>query len=264
MSAPPRLHYADSTHTHLPADAAVVEDLTGGSLEDALARDPEGAPEAMERMAELLATLHSHTGPRFGKVAVVDNGGSSYGDSCEQRITEGALRSVAEAAAREPRAAAARRELEEEIHVLAAEVRPRDRHTLVLGELEGLMYFDVEHEHVFLRLRFGPHSDALRPPRPGRGPSAPVPPGHAHRPGLGPADPDRGRLPAPGPDAGDRGTQPPPGAQPAEERLLIFEPSHTSGSYLRSTARSFSGISALSVILMPSGQTSVQHLVMLQ
>ncbi|MEU0218260.1 aminoglycoside phosphotransferase family protein, partial [Streptomyces sp. NPDC006265] len=37
----PRLHYADSTHTHLPADAAVVEDLTGGSLEDALARDPD-------------------------------------------------------------------------------------------------------------------------------------------------------------------------------------------------------------------------------
>ena len=178
----PRLHYADSTHTHLPADAAVVEDLTGGSLEDALARDPEGAPEAMERMAELLATLHSHTGPRFGKVAVVDNGGSSYGDSCEQRITEGALRSVAEAAAREPRAAAARRELEEEIHVLAAEVRPRDRHTLVHGELgadhvlltpdghpalidiEGLMYVYVEHEHVFLRLRFGPHYDALRAP----------------------------------------------------------------------------------------------------
>ncbi|MFF7866879.1 phosphotransferase [Streptomyces qaidamensis] len=178
----PRLRFADSTHTHLPADAAVVEDLTGGSLEDALARDPDGAPQALERMAELLATLHSHTGPRFGKVAVVDDGGSSYGVSCEQRITEGALRSVAEAAARDPRAAAARRELEEEIHALAAEVRPRDRHTLIHGELgadhvlltpggqpalidiEGLMYFDVEHEHVFLRLRFGPHYDALRAP----------------------------------------------------------------------------------------------------
>ncbi|MFF6951450.1 phosphotransferase family protein [Streptomyces iakyrus] len=178
----PRLRFADSTHTHLPADAAVVEDLTGGSLEDALARDPAGAPQALERTAELLATLHSHTGPRFGKVAVVDDGGSSYGVSCEQRVTEGALRSVAEAAARDPRAAAARRELEKEIHALAAEVRPRDRHTLVHGELgadhvlltpggqpalidiEGLMYFDVEHEHVFLRLRFGPHYDALRAP----------------------------------------------------------------------------------------------------
>ena len=46
-------------------------------------------------------------------------------------------------------------------------------------------------------------------------------------------------------------------------RKSLF-PSHTTGSYLPSTARSLSGISALSVILMCSGHTSVQHLVMLQ
>ncbi|GHD10564.1 aminoglycoside phosphotransferase [Streptomyces violarus] len=178
----PRLRYADATHTHLPADAAVVEDMTGGSLEDALARDPDQAPQAMERMAALLAGLHSQTGPRFGKVALVDHGGSSTADSCEQRVTEGALRCIEEAARREPRAAAVRRELEETVHALAAEVRPRDHHTLIHGELgpdhvlltpdgqpalidiEGLMYFDPEHEHVFLRLRFGPHYDALRAP----------------------------------------------------------------------------------------------------
>ncbi|GGT69581.1 aminoglycoside phosphotransferase [Streptomyces coeruleorubidus] len=178
----PRLIYADATHTHLPADAAVVEDMTGGSLEDALARDPREAPRLMDRMADLLATLHAHTGPRFGKVAVVDNGGSSHGVTCEQRITDGALRCVAEAARRESRAAAVRRELEDTIHALAAAVRPRDRHTLIHAELgpdhvlltpdgqpalidiEGLMYFDVEHEHVFLKLRFGPHYDALRAP----------------------------------------------------------------------------------------------------
>lgn len=177
-----RLLYADATHTHLPADAAVVEDLTGGSLEEALARDPREAPRLLDRTAELLATLHSHTGPRFGKVAVVDDGGSSHGVSCEQRVTEGALRCIAEAARREPRAAAVRRELEDTVHALAAEVRPRDRHTLIHGELgpdhvlltpdghpalidiEGLLYFDVEQEHVFLRLRFGPHYDALRAP----------------------------------------------------------------------------------------------------
>ncbi|MDQ0751072.1 hypothetical protein QF034_005303 [Streptomyces africanus] len=178
----PRLMYADATHTHLPADAAVVEDLPGGSLEDALTRDPREASRLMDRTAELLAALHARTGPRFGKVAVVDNGGSSHGVSCEQRIADGALRCLAEAARREPRAAAARRELEDLIHALAAEVGPRDRQTLIHGELgpdhvlltsdgqpalidiEGLMYFDVEHEHVFLRLRFGPHYDALRAP----------------------------------------------------------------------------------------------------
>src|SRR5262245_43184379 len=46
-------------------------------------------------------------------------------------------------------------------------------------------------------------------------------------------------------------------------RRVILSPSQTRGSYLRPTIRSFIGISALSVILMCSGQTSVQHLVML-
>src|ERR1700683_5059835 len=47
-------------------------------------------------------------------------------------------------------------------------------------------------------------------------------------------------------------------------RRPILSPSQTSGSYLRPTTRSFIGMMALSVILMCSGHTSVQHLVMLQ
>ncbi|SES45991.1 Phosphotransferase enzyme family protein [Streptomyces sp. yr375] len=68
------------------------------------------------------------------------------------------------------------------MRALAAAVRPRPRHTLVHGELgpdhvlltldgepvlidiEGLMYFDVEHEHAFLALRFGTWYDRLRAP----------------------------------------------------------------------------------------------------
>jgi hypothetical protein len=159
-----------------------VEDLPGDSLEDALTRDAESAPAAMERLADLLGTLHAHTGPGFGKVALVDNGGSSYGTSCEQRVTEGALRDIGEIAVREPRAAAVREELDGTVRALAAAVRPRSRHTLSHGELgpdhvlltpdgqpalidiEGLLYFDVEWEHVFLRIRFGPRYDALRVP----------------------------------------------------------------------------------------------------
>ncbi|GHG95873.1 phosphotransferase family protein [Streptomyces lanatus] len=162
----PRLLYTDATHTRLPADAAIVEDLSGGSLEDLLHRDPQTAPAAMERLADLLATLHAVTGPRVGEAAPV----------------EGALRSIEEAAAREPRIAAVREELTARVRELAAEVRPRARHTLIHGELgpdhvlltpdghpvlidiEGLRHADVEQEHVFLRLRFGRHYDALRVP----------------------------------------------------------------------------------------------------
>ncbi|MFJ5301744.1 phosphotransferase family protein [Streptomyces sp. NPDC088350] len=178
----PRLLHADPTHTHLPADAALVEDLPGGTLEDLLDGDPAAVPEALERMAALLATLHSCTGPRFGKVALVDNGGSSYGSSCEQLVVARALSDLDELPARDPRAAAAHPQLAAEIRALAARVRPRTGPaTLIHGELgpdhvrvtpdgdlalidiEGLMYFDVEWEHVFLQLRFGHHYAALRP-----------------------------------------------------------------------------------------------------
>ncbi|ELS56093.1 phosphotransferase [Streptomyces viridochromogenes] len=179
----PRLLYADPDRTHLPARSAIVEDLRGDSLEEALARDPRAARLPLRRLAEALDRMHACASPAgFDKVALVDNGGSSHGTTCEARVTEGALRSIEEIAAREPRAAAAREALVEEIHKLAAEVRPRARHRLIHGELgpdhvlltpdgrpalidiEGLMYFDVEQEHVFLQLRFGRHYDVLRAP----------------------------------------------------------------------------------------------------
>ncbi|MFE2418469.1 phosphotransferase family protein [Streptomyces hokutonensis] len=177
----PRLLHADPTHTHLPADAALVEDLPGGTLEDLLDADPAAAQEALERMASLLAALHTCTGPRFGKVVVVDNGGSSYGSSCEETVVARALSDLDELPARDPRAAAAHPQLAESVRALAARVGPRtSRPALIHGELgadhvrvtadgdlalidiEGLMYFDLEWEHVFLRLRFGRHYDALR------------------------------------------------------------------------------------------------------
>jgi hypothetical protein len=79
-----------------------------------------------------------------------------------------------------------------------------------------------------------------------------------------------GCAPAHRPAAGGGGApvmlgQPGTAGVPAPRgRRVIFDPSQTSGSYLRPATRSFIGISALSVILMFSGQTSVQHLVMLQ
>ncbi|WP_262055861.1 phosphotransferase family protein [Streptomyces sp. STR69] len=179
----PRLLHTDRTHTHLPADVAIVEDLPGGTLEDLLDGDLPAVPkaEALERTAALLDTLHACTGPRFGKIAVVDNGGSSYGGSCEGIVVARALCALDELIAREPRVAAVQSQLADRLGALAARVRPRaEPPALIHGELgpdhvrvtpdgdlalidiEGLMYFDVEWEHVFLDLRFGHHYDALR------------------------------------------------------------------------------------------------------
>ncbi|MGW5425955.1 phosphotransferase [Streptomyces sp. NPDC004059] len=168
-------------HMDPEATAAVVEDLPGGSLEEALRRDPDAAGPALRELAEALRTLRGCRSAGYGKVALVDGSGTSYGDSCARLVTDRALSDIAETAVRDPRAAAARERLEDVVRRLAEEVRPRTAgHSLVHGELgpdhvlldadgrpalidvEGLMYFDAEWEHVFLRLRFGPHYDALR------------------------------------------------------------------------------------------------------
>ena len=156
---------------HVGRDTAVAEDVTGGTLEDALRRDPRHP--ALDRLAEALTVMHGQESPRDGKVALVDAGGVSHGTSCEQVVHEGALRELARGVALEPRLAAVREPLAERIESLYQAVRPRQRHALIHGELgadhvlltvdgepvlidvEGVMYFDLEHEHVFLHLRFG-------------------------------------------------------------------------------------------------------------
>ncbi|MFF2383391.1 phosphotransferase family protein [Streptomyces sp. NPDC058108] len=174
----PAVRLVDRDGAGYPADLAIVEDLRGENLEELLARDPRAAAPVMARLAESLEAMRSHRAPAYGKVAVVDGGGSSRGTSCEGVVLDRALRDLAEAASRDPRVAGARDRLEERLLDLAAAVRPRAEHSVVHGELgpdhvlvdqngrpavidiEGLLYFDVEWEHVFLRIRF---HDSYRP-----------------------------------------------------------------------------------------------------
>ncbi|MFF8615326.1 phosphotransferase [Streptomyces sp. NPDC015350] len=166
-----KIYLIDRDRAHHPADLAIVEDVPGGKLMDLRNRDPRAAEPAMTRLAESLATMRAHRAPSFGKVALIDGGGTSRSASCEQAALVFALRCLAEAAARDHRIAAARVRLEDRLRRLTAAVRPRAEYSVVHGELgldhvmvdrdgrpvmidiENLLYFDVEWEHVFLRLR---------------------------------------------------------------------------------------------------------------
>lgn len=168
----PRILLADNSRIHYPADVAVVEDVPGPNLETRLRDEPRGAEAVMERLAGAIAAMHLHTAPRFGKVALIDSGGTSAGASCEQVVLDRALADLAEAAGRDPRVAAARGGLEAALRDQRATLRPRSACPLIHGELgpghvlvdregqpvlidtEGLMYFDAEWEHVFLRILF--------------------------------------------------------------------------------------------------------------
>ncbi|KOV31740.1 aminoglycoside phosphotransferase [Streptomyces sp. XY431] len=171
----PRILLADRSRSHYPADIAVVEDVPGENLETLLRQDPRSLETTMARLAEALGAMQRHQGPRFGKVALIDKGGTSEGSSCEQVVLDRALDDLAEAASRDPRITRSRDHLEHVVRALAATVRPRSQHGLIHGELgpdhvlvdrdgqpvlidiEGLMFFDIEWEHAFLRLRFGDH-----------------------------------------------------------------------------------------------------------
>lgn len=174
----PAIRLLDRDGAHYPADLAIVEDLRGESLEALLARDRRAAAPVMARLAESLEAMRLHRAPAYGKVAVVDGGGTSRGTSCADVVLDRALRDLAEATSRDARIAGARDRLEERLRGLAATVRPRTEYAFVHGELgpdhvlvdrdgnpvaidiEGSMYFDVEWEHVFLRIRL---HDAYRP-----------------------------------------------------------------------------------------------------
>jgi hypothetical protein len=178
----PRVLWTDDTRQRHAADVAVVEDITGGTLEALFDTDPGRADAALNDLARTLDLMHRHHAPRYGRVDLLERGGVALGDSCEQLVLDRALRDLDEAAGRDTRIAAARGRLDERLRALRALVVPRTEYGLIHGELgpdhvlvsaeghpvlidvEGLMYFDVEWEHVFLRLRFGERYAALSRP----------------------------------------------------------------------------------------------------
>ncbi|MFJ8980250.1 phosphotransferase family protein [Streptomyces sp. NPDC102282] len=178
----PRLLWADDTERCYPADVAGVEDVAGGTLEALLASEPGRGRAVLDDLARTLDLMHRHHGPRHGRVDLLERGGVALGTSCEQLVLDRALRDVDEVAERDTRAAAVRGRLVGRLRELRAQVIPRTAYGLIHGELgpdhvlvspaghavlidiEGLMHFDAEWEHVFLRLRFRRHYEALSRP----------------------------------------------------------------------------------------------------
>jgi hypothetical protein len=173
----PAILFTDRSHALYPADIALVEDVRGGSLEAALGTAVAERPlSVLAGWLDAMAELRS---PSLGKVAFVDAGGRSAGTSCEAAMLDRALAQLADVARRDGRALTARDRLADLLRSLAAPIRPRTYASLIHGELgpdhvlldeagdpvlidiEGAMYFDVEVEHVWMRMRFGDHYDAF-------------------------------------------------------------------------------------------------------
>jgi hypothetical protein len=99
----PEILFTDRSRALYPADVAVVEDVSGGSLEALLERDPVAAERPLSVLADWLAGLAAIRSPSFGKVAFVDAGGRPPGTSCESVMLDRALAQLLEIAGRDRR-----------------------------------------------------------------------------------------------------------------------------------------------------------------
>ncbi|WP_028801365.1 phosphotransferase family protein [Streptomyces sp. 142MFCol3.1] len=178
----PRVLWADGSGRRYGADVAVVEDIPGGTLEALFETDPARAATALDHLAGTLRLMHRHQASRYGRVDLLEGGGVSVGESCEQVVLDRALRDLDEAAGRDARIESVRTRLDDRLRELRALVAPRGEFGLIHGELgpdhvlvnpegqavlidiEGLMFFDIEWEHVFLSLRFGERYPVLARP----------------------------------------------------------------------------------------------------
>ncbi|MGW6448312.1 phosphotransferase [Lentzea sp. NPDC055074] len=148
-------------------DVIVVEDLGAEFLEKLLDQDTE----ALERLWDDLEAMHRRTSPRYGRPSAPR---PPDAPPIPDVVLERALGHLAECCRRVPRIAAERDRLETQLRQRHAAIEPRTTYGLIHGELgpdhvlvaggrpvlidiEGVMFFDVEWEHVFLELRFGPH-----------------------------------------------------------------------------------------------------------
>ncbi|MFJ5989152.1 phosphotransferase [Lentzea sp. NPDC092896] len=148
-------------------DVIVVEDLGAEFLEKLLDHDAE----ALERFWDDLAAMHLRTSPQYGRPSALQ---PLDAPPVPDVVLHRALGHLEACCERVPRIAAERDRLETQLRQRHSVIEPRTAYALIHGELgpdhvlvtdgrpvlidfEGVMFFDVEWEHVFLELRFGPH-----------------------------------------------------------------------------------------------------------
>ncbi|GAA1118718.1 phosphotransferase family protein [Nocardiopsis metallicus] len=180
----PRVHLVERAHPELNADVAIAEDVRGSTLEEHLAHgDPDLVGRVLGRLGEALAAMAVPVQTGVGKVSRP----LLHDRSCESVVLDRALVDVAEGARRRPELARVAPRLERRLGEFFDRVEARPEHGVIHGELgpdhvlvdegenpvlidiEGLMYFDAEWEHTFLRLRFGDLYEHLE--RPGLDPA---------------------------------------------------------------------------------------------
>lgn len=173
----PHLILADEERRHLDADLALLEDAGGLRLETLMHDDPAAAEAPLAALGDALHRMHTTTGTHHGRLTDA----TTPTRSTENLVLHRAIGHLDAAATRDSRIATHHTRIATRLHDRHAAVPPRTTYALVHGELgpdhvlvtpdgepvvidfEGLLYFDIEWDHAWLRMRFQDAYPALRP-----------------------------------------------------------------------------------------------------
>lgn len=169
----PELLLTDRSRSFYPADIAVAEDLRNGTLEAFIATDPVASIAPLRQLGAMLNGMARYTSPSFGKPFSIASGATDQDRRAEQVVLERALDHLRAVAGQVDVLRQAFPLIERTLHRLYLLVQPRDFYGLIHGELgadhvmlddngrsvmidlEGVMFFDVEWEHAFTKMRLG-------------------------------------------------------------------------------------------------------------
>ncbi|WP_051084537.1 phosphotransferase family protein [Gracilibacillus lacisalsi] len=173
----PTLYDLNNEKSHYSFDYALVEYIDGQTAEayfhhpDSLIQD-----KLFQRLGDLLGSMHANEACTYGKL----NHSGTNTANCHLLKMENAKRQLSYASQYVESIRTNHSKLLHALYELESRIEPRSRYGFIHGELgpdhvlvndhfdpylidiEGASFFDIEHEHSFLQLRFGDYYRYLK------------------------------------------------------------------------------------------------------
>ncbi|GIO34591.1 MULTISPECIES: phosphotransferase family protein [Paenibacillus] len=166
----PSLYDLNKERIRYTFDYALVEYIEGQKAEDYFRNaDSRVQDQVFQRLGEMLAAMHADKRQTFGKP---DHSDASTA-ACQQIQMEDAKEQLSYASRHMESISTNHDKLLDTMHELESKLTPRTEYGFIHGELgpdhvlvndrlepclidiEGAMFFDIEHEHSFMTFRFG-------------------------------------------------------------------------------------------------------------
>lgn len=165
----PALYYMNKERTAYAFDFALVEYVHGGDLSTFYKAERNVQDHVFGQFKEQLMQMHAARRKTWGKAGVNTE---AYKEPCHIEVYENALEQLRYASGFVDRLAGSQRQLTQMLDRFVTVLAPRSDHGFIHAELgpdhvlvndrlepyiidiEGAMFFDIEHEHSFLQFRF--------------------------------------------------------------------------------------------------------------